>query len=79
MRIDDISIVRSKLSTQGKYHLHVEFTGHQFDGWFDDFGGFLQAVSDLATFIGVRTGKIKPKDAKITSSRDIAAPGGLHG
>lgn len=55
--------------------MHVEFAGHQFDGWFDDFGGYLNAVSDLATFIGVRTGKIKAKDAKFTSTRDIAPAG----
>jgi hypothetical protein len=76
--IEDISISRSAISTQGAFHMHVEFMGHKFDGWFDDFGGFLQATSDLATFIAVRTGKIKAKDARFTSSRDIA-PGKFDG
>lgn len=72
MKIDDISIKRSAISSQGAFHMHVEFAGHVFDGWFDDFGGYLQAVSDLGTFIGVRTGKIRPQDAKFSSSREIA-------
>lgn len=72
MKIDDISITRSVASTNGTFHMHVEFMGNVFDGWFDDFGGYLQAVSDLATFIGVRTGKIKPGEAHLSSSRDIA-------
>lgn len=71
MKLDDISISRSALGTNGKYHMHVEFMGHKFDGFFDDLGGFLQATSDLGTFIGVRTGKIKPKDARFSSTRDI--------
>lgn len=51
---------------------------------FDDFGGFLTAVKEAATFFAVRLGKIATKDAnERLLTRPLApnperAPGGLQ-
>jgi len=40
---------------------------------FDDFGGFLTAVKDMATFFAVRLGKVASQDANKISTLPIAA------
>lgn len=78
VRIDDISITRSHvINAGGRFHLHAEVQGLKFDGFFDDIGGFLHAVSDLATFIAARNGKLSAAKASKFSSRDIA-PGTVN-
>lgn len=60
MHIEDISITRSSAHARA-WQLHIEVGGLTYDGWFDDFGGFLTAIQDAATFFAYRAGKVKPK------------------
>jgi len=75
MHINDISITRSGLHARA-WKLHMEVGGLTYDGWFDDFGGFLTAIQDAATFFAYRAGKMSLKAANETASRMIA---GNHG
>lgn len=73
MKFDDISITRALVvNNGGRFHIKVEVAGCKFDGFFDDLGGFLHAVSDLATFVAVRTGKAKADEASRFASRSFA-------
>lgn len=61
MHINDISITRSSLHARA-WKLHLEINGLTYDGWFDDFGGFLGAIQDAATFFAYRAGKLANKE-----------------
>lgn len=71
MHISDISITRSTLHARA-WKLHMEVNGLSYDGWFDDFGGFLTAIQDAATFFAYRAGKMSLKAANASSSRMLA-------
>jgi len=71
MHIEDISITRSAAHARA-WQLHIEVNGLKYDGWFDDFGGFLTAIQDAATFFAYRAGKMSMKAANEMSSRMIA-------
>ncbi|HEX4325260.1 MAG TPA: hypothetical protein VH105_00500 [Burkholderiales bacterium] len=68
MHISDIGITRSSLHARA-WKLHIEMNGLSYDGWFDDFGGFLTAIQDAATFFAYRAGKMSLSAANETSSR----------
>jgi len=72
MHIEDISITRSAAHARA-WQLHLEVNGLKYDGWFDDFGGFLTAIQDAATFFAYRAGKMSLKAANQTASRAIGA------
>lgn len=73
MKFDDISIRRSAIpSVGGRFHLEAEIGGMKFDLWFDDLGGFLQAVHDLGGAMAVRLGKARAQDSRFLASRDMA-------
>lgn len=71
MRIDDIVLKKSPVHERA-WVLHVEMTGYKFSGYFDDWGGFLTAVTECATFFAVRWGKAKLNDSKRFMTRDVA-------
>lgn len=68
MRLDDIIIRRNPLNTQGvtTYVMHAEVAGFKFTGEFADMGGFLAAVSEMAQFFAIKTGRMKSKDQTTT-------------
>lgn len=72
MQLDDISIKRSAIPTSGRFHLQAEVGGYKFDGFFDDFGGFLTAVRDFGAFVALRNGKLTLAQANKISTRDFA-------
>ena len=72
MHIEDISITRSAAHARA-WQLHIEVNGLKYDGWFDDFGGFLTAIQDAATFFAYRAGKMSLKAANQSASRAISA------
>jgi hypothetical protein len=73
MKIDDISITRSVVvNSGGRFHLKAEVGGLKFDGFFDDFGGFLTAVRDFGAFIAVRHGKMTAAQGNSLTSRNMA-------
>ena len=63
MNINDISITKSGLHARA-WKLHIEMNELTYDGWFDDFGGFLTAIQDAATFFAYRAGKMSIKAAQ---------------
>lgn len=65
MKITDCSLTRSAIMV-GAYTFRMEIGGNVFEGTFDDFGGFVTMVRDMATFYAVRAGKLKAKDANAT-------------
>jgi len=71
MHITDIGITRSGLHARA-WKMHLEIGGLKYEGWFDDFGGFLTAIQDAATFFAYRAGKMSLKAANETSSRMLA-------
>ena len=71
MHISDISITRSPLHARA-WKLHMEVNGLSYDGWFDDFGGFLTAIQDAATFFAYRAGKMSLAAAQQSASRLLA-------
>jgi len=71
MHISDISITRSAAHARA-WKLRLEINGLTYEGWFDDFGGFLTAIQDAATFFAYRAGKMSLKAANETASRMIA-------
>jgi hypothetical protein len=77
MRIDDISITRSAFGTAGKFRLSAEVEGMKFDGWFDDFGGFLTAVRDFGTFCALKRGKLTAEQADMLTSRRMTTGTGV--
>lgn len=72
MHLTDISITRSTLHARA-WKMHLEINGLTYDGWFDDFGGFLTAIQDAATFFAYRAGKMSLKAANQSSSRALQA------
>jgi len=75
MHISDISITRSRLHARA-WKLHIEVNGLTYDGWFDDFGGFLTAIQDAATYFAYRAGKMSLAAANASSTRLIRAGDG---
>lgn len=73
MKISDISIERSLMHAHA-WKLHVEINACMFTGYFEDFGGFITAVTECAKFFAVRGGKLRVKDADFT--REVR-PGGF--
>lgn len=68
MDIQDISITKSGLHARA-WKLHIEVDGLTYDGWFDDFGGFLTAIQDAATFFAYRAGKMSLKAANESAKK----------
>ena len=44
----------------------MEINGNRFEGFFDDFGGFITMVSECAKFFAIRHGLLRVKDAGLT-------------
>lgn len=65
MRLDEILIRRNPNNIQ-TFILHAETQGFKFTGEFADMGGFLTAVSEMAQFFAIKTGRMKSKDQKTT-------------
>lgn len=65
MVFDEI-ILRRNPNNRMTFILHAESQGFRFTGEFADMGGFLTAVSEMAQFFAVKTGKMKTKDQKTT-------------
>lgn len=63
MNLQDIKITKSGLHARA-WKIHIEVNGLTYDGWFDDFGGFLTAIQDAATFFAYRAGKMSLKAAQ---------------
>lgn len=74
MHISDIGITRSSLHVRA-WKLHIEMNGLSYDGWFDDFGGFLTAIQDAATFFAYRAGKMSLAAAHKTSNQLLKRKG----
>lgn len=53
--------------------MHIELNGLKYDGWFDDFGGFLTAIQDAATFFAYRAGRMSLDAANRSASRMLGA------
>lgn len=65
MKITHISIEKSYLD-RAAWKLELEVNGCKFTGFFDDFGGFLTAVTEATKFFAIRAGKLRVKDANLT-------------
>lgn len=65
MRLTDISITKSRVTNAWLLEITVMTPAGEFKSkqYFDDFGGFLTAVKESATFFAVRIGRIAAKDA----------------
>lgn len=70
MRITHISIHRA--ATIDGWLLEIEINSCRFTGAFDNFGGFITAVTEAAKFFAVRAGKLRVKDANLTR---VVVPG----
>lgn len=76
MKLTDISIRRSGVMQAWMMEITVMTPAGEMKSQqhFDDFGGFLTAVKDAATFFAVRLGKISASDAnKRLLTRPVAA------
>ncbi|QDX22141.1 hypothetical protein FP568_13320 [Pandoraea pnomenusa] len=71
MRFTDISIIKSA-AHQHAWVLSIEINECRFTGYFNDFGGFITAVTEAAKFFAVRAGKLRVKDANLTR---VVVPG----
>lgn len=65
MTFDEI-ILRRNPNNRATFILHAESHGFKFTGEFADMGGFLTAVSEMAQFFAIKTGKMKSKDQQTT-------------
>lgn len=65
MRLTDISITKSMVMQAWLMEITVMTPAGEYKSTqhFDDFGGFLTAVKDAATFFAVRVGRIAAEDA----------------
>lgn len=75
MRLTDISITRSGVMRAWRLEITMMTPAGEMksDQHFDDFGGFLTAVKESATFFAVRLGRIAASDAnKRLLSRPVA-------
>lgn len=74
MRITDISIEKSAVMRAWRLQVTVMTPAGEVktDQHFDDMGGFLTAVKDMAVFFTVRIGSMAAKDAQRLSTRPIA-------
>ncbi|KAF7958223.1 hypothetical protein AWV80_01240 [Cupriavidus sp. UYMU48A] len=64
MRITHISV--RPAATVAGWLLEIEINQNRFTGAFDDFGGFITAVTEAAKFFAVRMGKLRVRDANLT-------------
>lgn len=73
MKLTDISITKSGVMNAWRLQITVLTPVGEVrsDQHFDDFGGFLTAVKEAATFFAVRIGKIAASDA---NSRLLTRP-----
>lgn len=82
MRLTDISITRSAVMRAWRLEITMMTPAGEMksDQHFDDFGGFLTAVKESATFFAVRLGRIAASDAnKRLLTRPVADnPGKLQ-
>jgi hypothetical protein len=53
----------------------VEIEDNKFQGYFNDFGGFITMVTECAKFFAIRAGKLRVKDAGMTR---LVQPGGFN-
>jgi hypothetical protein len=65
MRLDEI-LIRRNPNNITTFILHAETQGFKFTGEFADMGGFLTAVSEMAQFFAIKTGRMKSKDQQTT-------------
>lgn len=65
MRIQNILIQKSPMHDRA-WAMHIEINDCKFSGYFDDFGGFITAVTEAARFFAIRAGKLRVKDANLT-------------
>ena len=65
MRIKNILIQKSPVH-DAAWAMHIEINDCKFSGYFDDFGGFITAVTEAAKFFAVRAGKLRVRDANLT-------------
>lgn len=75
MKLTDISITKSGVMRAWRLEITMLTPAGEMksDQHFDDFGGFLTAVKEAATFFAVRLGRIAASEAsKRLSSREIA-------
>lgn len=75
MKLTDISITKSGVMRAWRLEITMLTPAGEMksDQHFDDFGGFLTAVKEAATFFAVRLGRIAAGEAsKRLSSREIA-------
>lgn len=71
MRIQNILIQKSPVHDHA-WVMHIEVNDCKFSGYFDNFGGFITAVTEAAKFFAVRAGKLRVKDANLTR---VVVPG----
>lgn len=76
MRLTDISIKKSGVINAWRMEITVmtPIGEVRSDQHFDNFGGFLTAVKEAATFFAVRLGKIATKDANARLLTRTLAP-----
>jgi len=69
MTLKDILITKSVAHIHAwKLSVICEIKGDdmKFDGYFNDFGGFLTAITECGKFFAVRMGRMTPKQAETT-------------
>lgn len=80
MRAKSRPLAHVKMEERPGMHLDTFTIGRSILGWkieatcngcsstldFDDFGGYLMAITDMVKFFGVRAGAIRAKDANLT-------------
>lgn len=65
MRIQNILVQKSPVHDRA-WVMHIEINDCKYTGYFDDFGGFLTAVSEATKFFAIRGGLLRVKDARLT-------------
>jgi hypothetical protein len=65
MKITECSMEKSMVMA-GSWRFIMEISGNRFEGFFDDFGGFLTMVKECAKFFAIRNGLLRVKDAGLT-------------
>lgn len=75
MHISDVGISRSFAHARA-WVFTIEIDGNKFQGYFDDFGGFVTMVTECAKYFAVRVGRLRVRDAGLTLP---VLPGDAHG
>ena len=65
MKLDEMILRRNPLNAR-TFVLHCESRGCQYTGEFADMQGFLLAVSEMAQFFAIKSGRMKSKDQTTT-------------